>query len=241
MSSASEAFLSSMALKISAAGCHALARELAHTARTHASRQGNPIPAGLSSTTCNYCGSVLVPGVTSQHRIKPVSPRRRRKLEKRKQKVASSMAISSKKSHGGTNHSSGLKRDFNELHSANNEMRISCNLCKRATNLPGSESIKKRKKNSNQKAKGNASLGNRGTGYQLGGQDRKVKVKQSTSSPSFLLLEPKRRRKPKKADDHRGKPTYPGPGVFQIRRSQPSLMPRTGVERFLANIKKNGR
>ena len=239
--SASEAFLSSMALKISAAGCHALARELAHTARTHASRQGNQIPSCLSSTTCNYCGSVLVPGVTSQHRIKPVSPRRRRKLEKRKQKAFSSVATSSKKGHASTNHRNDLKRDFNELHSANNEMRISCNLCNRATNLPGSESIKKRRKNAKQKARGDVPLGNRGTGYQLGGHDRTAKVKQSTPSPSFLLLEPKRRRKPKKADDHRSKATYPGPGAFQIRRSQPSLMPRTGVERFLANIKKNGR
>ena len=107
--------------------------------------------------------------------------------------------------------------------------------------MPGSESIKKRRKNTKQKARGDVSLGNRGTGYQLGGHDRTAKVKQTTSSPSFLLLEPKRRRKPKKADDHRSKAIYPGPGAFQIRRSQPSLMPRSGVERFLANIKKNGR
>jgi RNase P subunit RPR2 len=185
----SASFLANLAVKMSAAGAAGLARELSTAARQHASRQGSSIPKCLANTTCSHCGSVFVPGVTSTHRIAPISARRRRKLQA---------------THGGggggaaKRSSGGGGRSRNDFHAPNNEMRVSCHLCNRVTRQPGSEPVKKRpRKERSQSSKAAAAAKKKAA---LGGDSRaratgSLFTSSSLSSGFVSLSDPSKRRR----------------------------------------------
>lgn len=201
-----------MAIKLSTAGASDAARELSAGSREHASRSGDVVPTCLVNKACSQCGSVFVPGVTSKHRIVPITSRRRRTLER-------------KQSRGQVNGygKGGVVKRSRNFHVPNNEMRIICHLCDTVTRLPGSAPLKKRTRNEKFMA---AAAKQRDLGQlpvSLARSSSPGSSSSSSSDPSlgFLLLDPKRHRKSK-----------PGGNVFAKLPSQ--------LEMFLSNIQSSG-